>query len=218
MTEEATNTVLRKVLGLFVILFAVIFPHLVPLPLSSYSIVVILVVWGFMKSGRVRFSDIGFSKQGFKKQALLYGVGAGLLAVSFSQLIFFPLVEWSNLFPETDVEFYDQLSGNIGFYVLMLCMGWIIGGLYEEIVFHGFIFHQLKKTVTGKYSSSISFAITGVLFGLYHLQLGPADALNAFIIGMFYHFLVIRFKGNLWYSIICHGTYNSVAITILYLA
>jgi membrane protease YdiL (CAAX protease family) len=99
----------------------------------------------------------------------------------------------------------------------MLVMGWVIGGLYEEIVFHGFIFYQLKKVIPGDYRTQISFIITSVMFGLYHLQLGPADALNAFLVGVGYHLLALHFRGNLWYSIICHGTYNSIVITLLYL-
>lgn len=196
---------------------AVLLPHFVPLPFNSYSLIIIIVVWLYLKYDRTSFSEIGFSLSKFKAQAILYGIVTAILILTFLQLVFFPVIETIISFPETDVEMYNKLPGNTSFYIIMLAMGWIIGGLYEEIVFHGFIFFQLKKVITGKYRAQISFIITSVIFGLYHLQLGPADALNAFLVGVGYHLLALQFRGNLWYSIICHGTYNSIVITLLYL-
>ena len=200
-----------------VILTAVLFPHFLPLPFNSYSLIIIVIVWLYLKYDRTSFSEIGFSLYKFKSQAILYGVATSILILAFLQLVFFPVIETIVSFPETDIEMYDKLSGNTSFYIIMLAMGWVIGGLYEEIVFHGFIFYQLKKVIPGNYSTQISFIITSVIFGLYHLQLGPADAINAFLVGIGYHLLALQFKGNLWYSIICHGTYNSIVITLLYL-
>ena len=196
---------------------AVLLPHFVPLPFNSYSLIIIIVVWLYLKYDRTSFSEIGFSLSKFKAQAILYGIVTAILILTFLQLVFFPVIETIISFPETDVEMYNKLPENTSFYIIMLAMGWIIGGLYEEIVFHGFIFFQLKKVITGKYRAQISFIITSVIFGLYHLQLGPADALNAFLVGVGYHLLALQFRGNLRYSIICHGTYNSIVITLLYL-
>ena len=208
---------MKNLTRILVILIAVLLPHFLPLPFNTYSIIIILIVWLYLKYDRSSFSEIGFSLSKFKGQALLYGMVTAILIVTFLQLVFFPVIESIIAFPETDVAMYDKLSGNTGFYLIMLAMGWIIGGLYEEIVFHGFIFFQLKKVIPGNYSTAISFIITSIIFGLYHLQLGPADAFNAFLAGAGYHLLALRFKGNLWYSIICHGTYNTIVITLLYL-
>lgn len=208
---------LKSLLRVVVILIAVLLPHFIPFPLNSYCLLIIAIVWLFLKYDKTSFSDLGFSFSNFQKQALFYGVIAAVLILSFLQLVFFPLLEMIVSFPDTQVEMYDKLEGNIEFYLLMIFMGWLIGGLYEEIVFHGFIFYQIKKLIDGKYQTQISFLLTSVIFGLYHLQLGPADTVNAFLAGAAYHLLALQFKGNLWYSIICHGTYNSIVITLLYL-
>jgi membrane protease YdiL (CAAX protease family) len=208
---------LNNLIRIFVILIAVLLPHFLPLPVNLYCIIIFFIVWLYLKYDKTSFSEIGFSFSNFKGQAVLYGIVSAILIVAFLQLVFFPIIESFISFPETDVEMYDKLSGNTGFYIIMLVMGWLIGGLYEEIIFHGFIFFQLKKVIPGKHTTQISFLITSIIFGLYHLQLGPADALNAFLAGAAYHLLALRFKGNLWYSIICHGTYNSIVITLLYL-
>jgi membrane protease YdiL (CAAX protease family) len=208
---------LKNLLRIVVILIAVLLPHYLPLPFNLYSLIIIAIVWLFLKYDRTSFTDIGFSISRFKKQALLYGVLVAFLIVGFTQLVSLPLIDLFFTFPETQVEMYDKLDGNTGFYIIMLIMGWVIGGLYEEVVFHGFIFFQLKQIIDGKYKTQISFILTSIIFGLYHLQLGPADTINAFLVGAAYHLLVLQFKGNLWYSIICHGAYNSIVITLLYL-
>ena len=95
-------------------------------------------------------------------------------------------------------------------------MGWLIGGLYEEIVFHGFIFTRLEKMIKGKYTTSLSFLITASIFGAYHIQLGVDGLINAFVVGTVYLALFLFFKRNLWYSIICHGVYNSIVMTLIY--
>jgi membrane protease YdiL (CAAX protease family) len=132
------------------------------------------------------------------------------------QLAFFPALEHFVTFEETNVELYEFLKENKWQYYLILVMGWLIGGLYEEIVFHGFMFSRLEKMFHGKYSTHISFVITSILFGVYHFQLGTGGLINALIVGAVYNALFLYFKRNLWYSIFCHGTYNTLVIVLIY--
>ena len=196
---------------------AVLLPHFLPLPLNTYSLIILAMVAIFLKIDKASLADLGFSFRRLNLHALGIGVLSGILLVAFLQLAFWPLMDQLIDFPEVEVELYQKLVGNTGFYIMMLIMAWLIGGVYEEIVFHGFIFFQFKKLFKFKHNVVISFLLTGILFGLYHLQLGPADTLNAFVAGLFYHFMALRFKGNLWYAVICHGTYNTIIITMLYL-
>lgn len=53
------------------------------------------------------------------------------------QLIFFPALEYFVVFEENDIELYDFLRKNKWNYFFIIIMGWLVGGLYEEIVFHG---------------------------------------------------------------------------------
>ena len=132
------------------------------------------------------------------------------------QLVFFPILEHFVTFKEIDVGLYDFLRENQGQYIFILIMGWLIGGIYEEIVFHGFIFLSLEKIFKGKHATQISFIITASLFGIYHIQLGIDGLINAFIVGTIYLALFLYFKRNLWYSIFCHGIYNTIVVTMIY--
>jgi membrane protease YdiL (CAAX protease family) len=132
------------------------------------------------------------------------------------QLIFFPALEYFVIFEETDVGLYDFIKENQWQYFFIIIMGWLIGGLYEEIVFHGIIFSRLEKMIPGKYATAIAFIGTAIIFGAYHFQLGEDGLINALIVGAIYLALFLFYRRNLWYSIICHGTYNTIVITMIY--
>ena len=53
------------------------------------------------------------------------------------------------------------------------------------------------------------------MFGAYHLQMGSAGAFNALVVGSVYLGLFLYFDRNLWASIICHGVYNTVVLTLM---
>lgn len=204
-------------ISLIAISLVVILPHTGIIPNFGYSIPILLFIWLYLKYFGEKFSDIGFSFKRFKPKSILVGSLAAGLIFCFMQFIFFPVLEYFVVFEDTDVELYNFIRENKWNYVFILVMGWVVGGFYEEIVFHGFIFSRLEKTITGKYSVLFSFLGTSIIFGAYHIQLGPAGVINAFLAGAAYHALALYFKRNLWYSIICHGVYDTIVITLIYM-
>ena len=46
---------------------------------------------------------------------------------------------------------------------------------------------------------------------------GFDGAFNALMVGAVYQGLFLYFKRNLWASIICHGVYNTIVMTLIYL-
>jgi membrane protease YdiL (CAAX protease family) len=132
------------------------------------------------------------------------------------QLVFHPVLEFFVNLEYKDVGLSDTIQGGKLQFLLMIIMGWLIGGFYEEIVFHGFIFTRLEKMIKGKFAAYISFVITSFAFGIYHIQLGALGLINALLVGAVYLTLFLYFKRNLWYSIMCHGFYNTMVMTLIY--
>jgi len=195
----------------------VIFPHTGLIPNFGYSLVILFIVWIYLKLNKKSFNDIGFNFKRFKPKSILTGVLVAALTICFMQLVFFPILEYFVILEDTDIGLYDFIRSNKWQYLFIVIMGWLVGGFYEEIVFHGFIYTQLEKLIPGKSSTRLSFIITAILFGAYHFQLGWGGLINAFLVGAVYLWLFQYFKRNLWYSIICHGTYNTIVITMIYL-
>ena len=207
----------NTLISLIAISLVVILPHTGIIPNFGYSIPIILFVWLYLKYFGEKFSDIGFSFKRFKLKSILIGSLAAGLIFCFMQFIFFPVLEYFVVFEDTDVELYNFIRENKWNYIFILVMGWVVGGLYEEIVFHGFIFSRLEKMIPGQYATVISFIGTSIIFGAYHFQLGADGLINAFIVGAAYHALALYFNRNLWYSIICHGVYDTIVITLIYM-
>ena len=204
-------------LALFAIAFVVLIPHsgVIPIPFG-YSIPVLIFIWLFLKRSKENFSSIGFSFNRFEVKSVLIGTVTAILLFSFLNWVFFPLLEKIIPLPLANLGDIAKVKGNPGFYIFILAMGWVIGGFYEEIVFHGFIFTRLEKLIPGKYTLVIAFLLCNVIFALYHLQLGSQGVINAFVAGCVYHALMLRYKRNMWYAIICHVVFDSIALTFIY--
>lgn len=205
------------VLSLFAIIIIVLVPHsgIIPIPFG-YSIPILIFVWLILKSQKENFENIGFSVTLGGIKPVLIGVLAGSMIFSFLNWIFFPLLEMVVDLQPANLGDFAKIKGNTGFYVFLLAMSWIIGGFYEELVFHGFIFTRLEKMMAGKYATLFSFLLTNIIFAFYHLQLGTSGVINALMAGGFYHALMLYHKRNMWYAIICHAVYDTIAITFLY--
>ena len=207
---------------LLAIAFVVLVPQsgiinkIIPLPFS-YSIVILVFVWLFLKLSKENFSSLGFSFKRFTARAVLNGTVAGIILFGFLQYAFFPLLNMIIPLSPADLGDFSKIRHNTGTYLFFLLMGWLIGGIYEEIVFHGFIFTRLEKLFTGKYAVPISFLLTNIIFAVYHWQQGTSGVINAFMAGIVYHALILRYKRNMWYGIVCHAVFDTIALTFIYL-
>ncbi len=206
----------RTILSIIVIGTIIFLPHAELIPFFGYSIPILLFTWLVLKHSNETFSDIGFNIRQFKPKSIIIGCLVAVVTLAFMQLVFHPLLDFFVSLEYKDAGLNNTIqSGNLQFFIMVM-MGWLIGGFYEEIVFHGFIFTRLEKIIKGKYSTWISFVMTTVIFGVYHFQLGTLGLINALVVGAVYLALFLYFKRNLWYSIICHGFYNTMVMILIY--
>jgi uncharacterized protein len=210
-----------KEIILILIAIAFIFfpPHFgfIPVPFG-YAIVITVAVWLFLKRTKENFSDLGFSFNRFEWKAVLIGAITAMLVFVFLQYLFFPVLNKVIHIQKANLDDFKQVRHNTANYIFFVLLSFLVGGFYEELVFHGFIFTRLEKiNPVGKYKMLISFFLTNMIFGLYHFQLGTSGVLNAFIAGCIYHAVVIKYNRNLWYSFFAHGFFDTIAFTYIYL-
>ena len=204
------------ILNIVAIGIIIFLPHAEIIPFFGYSIPIILMVWLVLKKSNENFQDIGFSFKNFSGRAVIVGGLVATATLAFMQIAFHPVLELIINLEYHDVGLTDTIQGGRSQFMIMVVMGWLIGGFYEEIVFHGFMFSRLEKMMKGKYATQLSFVLTAIIFGAYHIQLGPLGVVNALVVGAIYLVLFIAFKRNLWYSIMCHGFYNTMVMTLIY--
>jgi len=205
------------VIFIAVMLFAFFFPHvgLVPFPFG-YCIPVLLVIWLALKRTKERFVDIGFSIRKLSRKAIITGCFIGVLLFAFLQYALFPLLSKLVYLPKANLQDFSNIRHHLLNYLFILVMGWVVGGVYEEVVFHGYIFSRFQKLFRKRSALPAALILTNIIFGLYHFQLGVAGMLNALLAGLVYNALMVRYN-NIWYAVFCHAMFDTIGLTFIYL-
>lgn len=141
-----------------------------------------------------------------------------MLWMAFIKFLYFPFI---NHFFKNYIRAYteyDFIKNNIRNLLIITAAAWIVGGFYEEIVFRGFIQRIIQKWFS-KYKPSfwIAGVFTSLLFGLYHWQQGIFGVIPAALGGFYWICLLKQYNGNLWYPVVSHAFYDTIALTMIYL-
>jgi membrane protease YdiL (CAAX protease family) len=204
-------------IGLSVIILIILAIILIIPPLGvlfAFIIVAFLVLLA-IKEGSL--SDIGFrSLKSWPKAIFLSFILAILIELTF-QVFFNPIFE-AITDTSIDLSEFEGMRGNFITYIIMLLIGWVVGGFIEEITFRGYLITRLKKLL-GKSPLVLFFilVLTSAPFGLSHLYQGLSGVLSTGFIGFIFGFIFIKKGYNLWLPILTHGFVNMVGFTLIYL-
>lgn len=206
------RTVTLTIIELFVLL-------ILPLPFLKLNVLYVifaLVIMFLSKYLRKeKWSDYGFSS--ISKKELFLAIAVGIIFGFVDNFITEPLIT-KLTGAEPDLSAYEGVKGSIKGLIGMLALGWIVGGLFEEFFFRGYLFHRFSMLIHNpRLHKWVSIAITSVVFGFAHNYQGIGGIIGtsifAVVIGLFYFY----FHRNVWYLILIHGFYDTVGIFRLYL-
>ena len=217
LKTESSNA-LKIFLSILTIALCFFIPHYANLSIFLYPIVVLIVVWLYLKYiSKENFSDIFFSFKRFQVKAIWIGIIAAILLSLFFRYAWDPFI--NNIIPSGKIDLSDfaSIRNNPVNYAIMLLLALLVGGFYEEIIFHGFIFTRLEKIFKGKWATIIAFILTTIIFGLYHFQQGLKGILLTAVAGAVYHVLILKFNRNLWHGIFVHAFFDFIGLTLIYL-
>ena len=209
---------LKILLSILTIAFCFFIPHYANLTIFIYPIVILFVVWLFLKYvSRETLADIFFSFKRFEIKAIWIGIIVAISLSLFFRFAWDPLIDSILPSGKIDLSDFSNIRSNPFNYVFILIIALLVGGFYEEIIFHGFIFTRLEKTFKGKWATSAAFILTTIIFGLYHFQQGIKGILLTAIAGAVYHALILKFNRNLWYGVFVHAFFDFIGLTLIYL-
>ena len=189
-----------------------------------------MVAFGLLKMGHPITSTNLVAKYGMGIGVRLLGSAAFLFIIyRFHYQKYFTMkFQWSTLWMSwmffvyivLNVEIQAKSQWNVGLIVLMILEAMVVG-MYEEIVFRGFILTHLLKRFEGRRKGMSRAVIAGsVIFGCSHFfnLLGGAGLLPVLmqviyttIIGVALSAIFIRSRGNLVWCAILHGLYDVAA-------
>src|SRR6187549_877550 len=217
LKTESSNA-LKIFLSILTIAVCFFIPHYANLTIFIYPIVVLVVVWLYLKYiSKESFSNIFFSFKRFHVKAIWIGIIAAILLSLFFRFAWDPLI--NSILPsgKIDLSDFSNIRSSPVNYVIFLLIALLVGGFYEEIIFHGFIFTRLEKIFKGKWATPVAFILTTIIFGLYHFQQGIKGILLSAIAGAVYHALILKFNRNLWYGVFVHAFFDFIGLTLIYL-
>ena len=206
----------QKIISLFIIAFAFFFPHYGGFPFFSYVVIVLIIVWMFLKyiTGE-NFKDILFTFKDFRWRSVWLGAIAAVILFVALEYIILPFLH--NFLPNQKINLhdYDFIKGNLLNYILIMVAALVVGGFYEELIFHGFIFTRFENIFL-KYKTLVAFILSALIFAAYHFQQGPLGMINAGIAGCAYHAFILKNDRNLWYGLFFHAFYDFIGLTFIY--
>lgn len=132
-----------------------------------------------------------------------------LLAVLMSAL--FSLFPWYNANQAQDLglnPYMNHIELISTFFALA-----VIAPIAEEIIFRGWLYDKLRKTIPGKLSILISIILVSTLFGLIHGQLNVA--VNVFALSVI-ACLLREITGSIYAGIYLHIIKNIIAFLLVY--
>ena len=182
--------------------------------LGSFAIAIAVAVIA-RKHGS--FRDMGFRQpKSWPKligTTLLYGF---VIQVTFTVVIEPGLSRLTG--DPVDISVFDDVRGDFVSYLILMAIGWVIGGFLEEFTFRGFIVGRVRWIL----GSSVAATWIGVLaaavpFGIAHLYQGVTGMIATGMIGFVLGAVYVYHRFNLWYAIFTHGFINTVGITAMYL-
>lgn len=191
----------------------------IPMFSSRLNFIYILLVLGIVlisrRERKERWTDYGFKAVEMPKVLLAAAIGLGYAA--FSNYVQEPLV--AKLTGESpDISTFDSVTGNLWAFLGLLAIGWIIGGLFEEFLFRGYLLTRVNQVFNsetlGKWAGIM---LTSVSFSIAHTYQGIGGIINTFIFSVILGLLFYVFKRNTWYVILVHGFFDTFGILWIYL-
>jgi CAAX protease family protein len=177
---------------------------------------VIAIAVSLISRRRGSFRDMGFRRPASWPQllgtTLLYGLGI--------QMVFMMIVE-PGLSHATgqpvDVSMFDAARGDFVNFLILMGLGWVVGGFLEELTFRGFIVGRVRWLLgSGAVAKWFAVLVAAVPFGIAHLYQGLTGVIATGMIGFLLGAVYVCHRFNLWYSIFTHGFINTVGITAIY--
>lgn len=162
------------------------------------------------------FRDLGFRAPDSWSRLLGLTLLYGLLLQGLMVLLIEPLLSaWTGV--PVDLSNFDGVRGNLANFLLLLAIGWVIGGFIEEFTFRGFVVGRVHWLMgSNALSAWVGVLAAAIPFGLAHAYQGPTGMISTGLTGFALGAVFVLHRYNLWYAIFTHGFTNTFGIAAIY--
>lgn len=192
---------------------------LLPLPFLKLNVwyvisaLIIMFLSKFMR--KEKWSDYGFKAINLKMLLIAIAIG---VVYGFADNFFIEQLIAKITGTTPDLGSYQSVKGDVGRFILMLAIGWFIGGLFEEMFFRGYLFNRFQSLIHNhKLYKFITILLTSIVFAFAHNYQGISGILDTGLFAVIMGLLYFVFGRNVWCLILIHGMYDTVGIVRLYM-
>jgi membrane protease YdiL (CAAX protease family) len=184
----------------------------VAIPLRVVVLACAAMIWTLLEARSLKPIGLGRHRLAW---TLIWGVGIAVGVTAFGEVLQ-PLIEHL-LGMRSDYSGYGALAGNATAALQLLGFALVSAAIGEEILFRGFLLHQMTAILGSKKAAQWSaIVVGGIIFGVAHLIQGPLGMLNTGIVGLIFGWAWFRSGRNLWALILAHALIDSYGIAMLY--
>lgn len=160
---------------------------------------------------------LGLSKPGSWRRLLIQAAGLALLIFVVGDILITPIIE--KLVGQTiDLRALDGLRGSLVNYLLFIGFMWVVAAFGEEFIYRGFLIERTGAVFSGTMTAKWLLALfSALLFGMAHRYQGLAGMITTGMIGFAFGAIFLLSQKRLWLTIITHGLYDVIGITLIYL-
>ncbi|MBD3728311.1 MAG: CPBP family intramembrane metalloprotease [Sphingomonadales bacterium] len=217
---------LQFVTVLFVYIFASVPPVLIfgmdsslGLALSTVTSMIagLFVAWLWLRSDRAVAAAWDFSAPASWSRTL--GVAA---MAAIAVLVWFQLGAWLTSavgLPKMEAEavLKHVTSSPLDLALWVIAVGWFAAGLGEEMLWRGFLLDRFSRLAGLRNRVWLPIILQAAVFGLPHAYEGGASGIIVTgTIGLFFGWLRLQQRGNLWALVIAHAAVDTISMVAAY--
>jgi membrane protease YdiL (CAAX protease family) len=183
----------------------------------------VIIGWAFVVAAMLicirsgSLGELGFRRPVSWPRTIAWGVAIGIATQVLFSIVIDPLLERMTG-KAIDISMLDGMRGNAGAFLIMLAVGWVVGGFLEEMLFRGYLLRRLTRVLgNGPLAAATAVALPAISFGMAHSYQDVPGMLSTGLIALLLGVLFVWTRYNLWLPIIVHGVIDTVGLTFIYL-
>ncbi|MEP2937207.1 MAG: CPBP family glutamic-type intramembrane protease [Gilvibacter sp.] len=184
---------------------------------ENVIISILIIIANYIEYDKKPFAALGFKRENFTTKNIL--VQAPIVALGLFAFYVFVLVPGVTLLTGVPIDYssFEQLKGNLPACLIALVVVWATAGFGEEIIFRGYFMRQFVKFFgESKVSIALNIVLLACFFGFMHSYQGITGQLVAGTVGALLALLFYLRKYDLWFVIMVHGFFDTIAIVCVY--
>jgi len=177
----------------------------------------LLLGWISLRLRKLRWRDVGLSRDKMSLRILLVGIVLGAVLETFQLTVTQPILSKA-LGQQPDLELFRILTGNLKITLLFIALSWTLAAFGEEMFWRGYLMNRVAGLLGSTQKGwLVSLLIVSAVFGLAHGYQGITGWIEEAIAGIALGGIYLASGRNLWLPILAHGVCDTIDMVLLFL-